>query len=730
MRRLRVVRQSRSAVPRSLRVVPELRAVHVERFAGQSDSALIYLDTNFDLGETPRPANIRPRSFLGALVAIVSSRAEVLELPEPLWMRFLPKNIALGLAWKVSGVLARRKRRLVTYAMENNDLATLLGGGRRLPRWVVAAAARIIGTYVGWAIDRIAYASPAAEAAYRVLPGAERVASRSILELPSPALLRAGPPERRGEVVFAGVLEPRKGIVPLLKAWSRVEATLPDARLTLIGPGSLAPTATSWARRAPGSRRYLGHVERAGVLERVADARCVVAPSVRDGRWREQIGLPIKEALAAGATVVTTDQTGLAPWLKAHSHHVVPASKAGKELVADLAAALVAALHAPIEPEKVLASLPVRDGRLEADRWLHDREAPASRPAPALVSAPAVDSREPAETVVTIVNPLGGALDHYTRSLVTTLENAGARVEVHVCDEPSVSGRSRAHWVRSYVGLLRSARRATRGEESELVLVTWPVLGYLDLVILRFVLGAGIAGRIVFHDPKPLVAAVGYSKFSAALARLAARRHRVVVHSATAHAAVAPERTADGAAILPLPVTLRSQTPPERRDRPVVRVLGQFKVDRDLEVLRHIGARLGDDYLLEVHGRGWPLIDGWSVHSGFVSEADFDRLMATSAVVLIPYRHFFQSDVAVRCVELGVPFIGPRESSLREMLPESSPLLVANEGGDDRERGRRWVTAIESACSVDAADFRRQTAGIEAANIRAYAAWLEGLGSR
>jgi hypothetical protein len=390
--------------------------------------------------------------------------------------------------------------------------------------------------------------------------------------------------------------------------------------------------------------------------------------------------------------------------------------------VSDLADALVAALESPLDPAEVLASLPARDGRLEADRWLHDSVAAAR-------NETRFARRDAGETLVTVVNPLGGALDHYTRSLVATLESAGAQVEVRSCDEPSVSGRSRLQWVRTYVGLVRSARQTKRGADAEVVLVTWPVLGYLDLVILRLALGAGVVGRIVFHDPKPLAAAVGYSKFSSALARLAARRHRVVVHSEAAHAALSATTRAESAAILPLPVTLRPQGESQRGRRSIVRVLGQFKVDRDLEVLRQIAARLGNDFVLEVHGRGWPEIEGWSVNSRFVSETEFDRLMSTSAVVLIPYRHFFQSDIAVRCIELGVPFVGPRESSLADMLPDSSPLLVSSTGTNADERGRRWVTAIKSACAGDAVEFRRQTAQIEKTNVRMYRSWLDDFAS-
>ena len=84
--------------------------------------------------------------------------------------------------------------------------------------------------------------------------------------------------------------------------------------------------------------------------------------------WREQVGLPLVEALSYGCTVVTTNETGLAGWLADHGHQVVP----GAAATAELAAAVVRALRAPLTVGAVLASLPAEDGRLAADRWLFD----------------------------------------------------------------------------------------------------------------------------------------------------------------------------------------------------------------------------------------------------------------------------------------------------------------------------------------------------------------------
>jgi glycosyltransferase involved in cell wall biosynthesis len=97
-------------------------------------------------------------------------------------------------------------------------------------------------------------------------------------------------------------------------------------------------------------------------------ASILVAPSLREGRWREQVGNPILEALATGTTVVTTTETGIADWLLDHGHHVIRPA----HLRERLGPAIIDALQQPLPIDRVLASLPTEDGRALADAWLHD----------------------------------------------------------------------------------------------------------------------------------------------------------------------------------------------------------------------------------------------------------------------------------------------------------------------------------------------------------------------
>lgn len=692
----------------SLRLVPELRAVHLARFAEQSHSELLYLRENFDLGSSPLPVGIRRVSLVRALVTLVTSRARTLELPEPLWMRFLLANVLLGLTWKTAGRLLRRPRSLVTYAMENNRLSALVAGRRHCSAWLARLVGHAVGAYSSLVIDRIAFASPSSEATYRSLPGFRPREAKTFLELPAaPRTTETTREARSPEVVFSGVLEARKGIDLLLQAWPRVEEVVPGARLTIAGPGPFADAVSTWVEERPQSRRFLGHLQRPALLESVASASVVVAPSQPEGRWREQIGLPVKEALAAGATVVTTDQTGLAPWLRAHGHRVVPVDIERAEFVERLTEQIIGALRAPATPCDIAADLPDIDGRLEADRWLHESESLSRR--------------------TVLINPLGGALGHYTDSLASTLEAAGADVDVRAFDEPSRCDGSKLRWLVRYVGVLLSVRRSLRGSVPTTAIVTWPVLGFLDLVILRVILGRKAESRLMLHDPVPLVHAVGYSRVSQLLGRLFSRRHRIVVHSTAARDALRSTGYQRPAEIVPLPVTPRPSTTTPEGSTPVVRVVGQYKGDRDLDVLREIGRSLESKAVLEIHGRRWPAVEGWSVTDEFVPEAELENLMATSDVVLIPYRRFFQSDIAVRCIEIGTPFIGPAESSLSELLPPASELLVTTEGLSTADRASEWITAIESAFARGPVDFQEQVSHVAAENAACWSDWLTGL---
>ncbi|BDZ48182.1 hypothetical protein GCM10025867_04230 [Frondihabitans sucicola] len=75
---------------RSIRLLPELRAVHLERLPVTAPADVLFFQTKYDLGDAPLPAGVRRVTLAGAVRAFWRSPAERLEMPEPLWMRFLP----------------------------------------------------------------------------------------------------------------------------------------------------------------------------------------------------------------------------------------------------------------------------------------------------------------------------------------------------------------------------------------------------------------------------------------------------------------------------------------------------------------------------------------------------------------------------------------------------------------------------------------------------------------
>jgi len=290
---------------------------------------------------------------------------------------------------------------------------------------------------------------------------------------------------------------------------------------------------------------------------------------------------------------------------------------------------------------------------------------------------------------VIIVNPLAGALRHYTERLQRILVDSGSSVTVFSVPEPSFSGRSRVAWIREYASALLRARRVRR--HGCRVLVTWPALGHIDRVVAPLL--AGRPTTIVMHDPLPLVRAVGYSSVSTRVATLLAPKHSLMVHSELA----AEDLAGRAGPLVQLPHPLANlATVPVPSDPPFVRVLGQWKPDRDLALLETL-APLLPDARLEIVGRGWPPVAGWAVRDEFVSEDEMDDLINTSSAVLIPYRRYYQSGIAARAIEAAVPVIGTARE-LSSMTGASYPFLLGQDAG-----ALEWSETIRSAIASDTA---------------------------
>jgi GT2 family glycosyltransferase len=321
-----------------------------------------------------------------------------------------------------------------------------------------------------------------------------------------------------------------------------------------------------------------------------------------------------------------------------------------------------------------------------------------------LTRLPTVGQTEQFESgpVIAVVNPLGGALAHYVLALTDTLAASGASVAQYRADEPSVSGEARARWVWRTWCLLWSARGETKQNNSESsVLLVWPVLGYLDVLVLR---ALGVRATLIVHDPRPLVRAIGYGRLSRLLASRFSHKVRVMVHSSQAREALEEDTRGFAVSVVAHPIISPRAAEAPAVGIPVVRVLGQYKRDRDLDALVDIADRFQGTVSLQIDGRGWPDVRGWEVRSRFVPENELNELIESCAVVVIPYRRFYQSGVALRCLERGTLVVGPKNSNLAEVLGADSPLLASPDGPAS------WSGAVAAALEMDAS-FAREAAG-------------------
>lgn len=352
-----------------IRVRPELRATQVLETTDMMPALTLYLDEKYDLGSTKIPQDCVRVSFGECLRRIATSNARLLDVPEPLWMRFAPKNILLMAVWKSSGVVLSKRREIVTYAIENNTIENLLLPSRKIPKAFVRLFMFLYGLTIYTLIDRIAFGSLAAQRLYSSLGFVEKVESILIEELPIPNLGAAQVSDRieGRQALFVGALDDRKGILDLMAAWGDVESIVKDARIKIIGDGKHSAVVSEWCLERPRNRCYLGFIQHTEVGAQMIAGDVLVAPSRRDGRWREQIGLPIAEALSLGLTVVTTDETGLAQWLADNGHQVIPEASVSTAL----ASSVVHALQQTLPPSSVINSLPPVAGRIAADHWLH-----------------------------------------------------------------------------------------------------------------------------------------------------------------------------------------------------------------------------------------------------------------------------------------------------------------------------------------------------------------------
>src|SRR5262249_33813468 len=114
-------------------------------------------------------------------------------------------------------------------------------------------------------------------------------------------------------ILFAGTLEPRKGIDDLIDVWSSLPA--PRPRLVLAGDAG-------WGVRVPEGVEVTGYVDRERLRELYRRARLFVYPSRQEG-----FGIPPLEAMACGAAVVATRTGAIAEYAEGAALLVDPGDR-------------------------------------------------------------------------------------------------------------------------------------------------------------------------------------------------------------------------------------------------------------------------------------------------------------------------------------------------------------------------------------------------------------------
>jgi len=353
--------------PRVVRIWDQARTFHLELLSSLAPSELLYRTKNYSFSEElAAGANAKQVGVLRTLWMIAFGKHDVVELNEPTMFKIWPILLAYTSMHRIRRLFDRNAPKAVVYAIDNLSLVDSMSAtfhiSPRLVRYVLAPFFR----YLFSTFDRVAFGSAGAKTAYLDMLGdfPRRTETEVIVQISNPCSCVVVP-QRRGHVVFVGSLEPRKGVLELMRSWETVERMDGNATLTLVGKGELEGAVRDWAS---GRDRVSVLIDppRPVIHRTYREAELVVLLSQRVSRWREQIGLPILEGLGHGCRIITTDESGISQWLEEHGHVVLGGGAADS----DVAGAITEILRESRSSDSVLADLPIAHGRVAADRWL------------------------------------------------------------------------------------------------------------------------------------------------------------------------------------------------------------------------------------------------------------------------------------------------------------------------------------------------------------------------
>lgn len=318
--------------------------------------------------------------------------------------------------------------------------------------------------------------------------------------------------------------------------------------------------------------------------------------------------------------------------------------------------------------------------------------------------------------MIQLYNPLPKVLGKFTSLLTNDLARGGLQAQAIPAADGEV-GASKTAKVRALIDHVRMARSAVR--KSDTVVAVWPLAGWWDVLLWATDRKPTF---VVIHDPEPVADQQGLSPSAARrVARLlrSKRWPHFIVLSPEAFEVVTRYFPAERVHLLPHP--MEPPREPDAGSRTVL-VMGQHKPARDLDVLSSLAPALREDgWEPTIAGRGWPAIPGWNVIDRFLPEDEFEALLRSAAAVLIPYRHYFQSGVALRALSAGVPVVGRPTGFLTEVLGAGFPGAVSV--WDDP---RSWIACVRDAVSGQ----ERQAAASTTFAQRAPARWSHAVGTQ
>lgn len=225
---------------------------------------------------------------------------------------------------------------------------------RQADRFVCVSAhtARCVEAELGVARGRIDVVAPGVSPLFRPMRATEA----------APVLARYGLHDRR-YVLAVSTLEPRKNLDRLLAAHGKLPMAL-RYRVPLVvaggrGWGAALEDRHAMRARRDGGLRLLGHVPDTDLVALYGRAGVVAYPSLHEG-----FGLPVLEAMACGAPVVTSDSTAL------------PETAGGAAVLVDPldVDAIAGALRCVLEDDDVAGGLGAR-GAARAAGFTWDRTA-------------------------------------------------------------------------------------------------------------------------------------------------------------------------------------------------------------------------------------------------------------------------------------------------------------------------------------------------------------------